>query len=152
MMKKYLIILISILSCTYGFSQEKLVKDIDFDNIKDTVYLDTKEAVIVCQLSGKGFKKIKSKAIEILNRNSGIVKTKNGFEFQNNWMRGGYANQFRYDKTLKKIQLIGMSRYEFGPANNDGSGESSVNLLTGDYIGNWNYFDEKKVELIKSHP
>ena len=34
-----------------------------------------------------------------------------------------------------------MSRYEFGNAVNDGSGESSVNLLTGDYIGNWNYYD-----------
>lgn len=34
-----------------------------------------------------------------------------------------------------------MSRYEFGNATNEGSGESSVNLLTEDYIGNWNYFD-----------
>ena len=34
-----------------------------------------------------------------------------------------------------------MSRYEFGNAANDGSGESSVNLLTSDYIGNWNYYD-----------
>ena len=35
-----------------------------------------------------------------------------------------------------------MSRYEFGNATNDGSGESSVNLLTGDYIGNWNFYDD----------
>ncbi len=42
-----------------------------------------------------------------------------------------------------------MNRYEFGPASNDGSGESSVNLLTGQYIGNWNYYDLKKEELIK---
>ena len=42
-----------------------------------------------------------------------------------------------------------MSRYEFGPANNDGSGKSSVNLLTGDYIGNWNYSDLESDSLIK---
>ena len=34
-----------------------------------------------------------------------------------------------------------MSKYSLGNASLDGSGESSVNLLTGDYIGNWNYFD-----------
>lgn len=46
-----------------------------------------------------------------------------------------------------------MSRYEFGNAVNDGSGESSVNLLTGNYIGDWNYFDHlannENGELIK---
>ncbi len=42
-----------------------------------------------------------------------------------------------------------MSRYEFGNAANDGSGKSSVNLLTGDYIGNWNYYDETKNKLVK---
>lgn len=51
------------------------------------------------------------------------------------------------------MRLIGMDRYEFGNAANDGSGESSVNLLTGDYIGDWNYYDpsanEEAGELIK---
>jgi hypothetical protein len=46
-----------------------------------------------------------------------------------------------------------MSRYALGNAANDGSGESSVNLLTGDYIGEWNYFDplanKKRGALIK---
>lgn len=35
----------------------------------------------------------------------------------------------------------------------NGSGESSVNLLTHDYIGNWNYFDDlannEEGELVK---
>lgn len=68
-------------------------------------------------------------------------------------MRTGYSAQFRFEKKEKRIRLIGMSRYEFGNAVNDGSGESSVNLLTGDYIGDWNYFDHfannEKGELIK---
>lgn len=47
------------------------------------------------------------------------------------------------------MRLIGMRRTEFGPANNDGSGESSINLLTNDYIADWNYYDVKMSELIK---
>ncbi len=134
-------------------AQDKLVKDIDFDGKNDTVYVDIDESVIVCRLSMQQYKPVKSQPIEILNQQSGISATKNGFEFYNHWMRAGYHIQFRYDKQTKKIRLIGMSRYEFGPANNDGSGESSVNLLTGDYIGDWNYYDHlannENGELIK---
>jgi hypothetical protein len=84
-----------------------------------------------------------------MNSPSGITKTKNGFEFSNNWMRAGYTNQFRYNPKTKKIQLIRMARYEFGNAANDGSGESSVNLLTRDYLGNWNYSDMESERLVK---
>lgn len=28
-----------------------------------------------------------------------------------------------------------------GNATNDGGGEASINLLTGEYVGNWHYFD-----------
>lgn len=152
-MKKYLAMVILFLCANYVFGQKKLVKDIDFDGLKDTVYIDTKTAEIVCRLSSIKFKKIKSKGIETSTEDARIEATKNGFEFNSNWMRSGYANQFRYNKALKRVQLIGMSRYEFGNAANDSSGESSVNLLTGDYIGDWNYFDHlannKKGELIK---
>jgi hypothetical protein len=42
-----------------------------------------------------------------------------------------------------------MSRYEFGPANNDGCGKSSLNLVTNNYIGEWYHYDMTKEELIK---
>ncbi|UUV20482.1 hypothetical protein [Paenimyroides aestuarii] len=151
-MKNILSILIIILALQSSFAQ-KLIKDIDFDGKKDSVYMDDKESRIVCRLSTQNFKKIKSQPIEILNEMSGIIDAKNGFVFFNDWMRAGYKNHFRYNKKTKKIQLIGMSRYEFGNAVNDGSGESSVNLLTSDYIGNWNYFDDlannEEGELVK---
>ncbi|RZL51262.1 MAG: hypothetical protein EOP00_00145 [Pedobacter sp.] len=140
-MKKYLFICITLVSYNFVLAQEKLVKDIDFDGIKDTVYVDATSFEIVCRLSSAQFTKMRSKGIESSADNARLESTKNGFAFQSNWMRAGNANQFRYNKTLKKLQLIGMSRYEFGNAANDGSGESSVNLLTGDYIGDWNYFD-----------
>ncbi|MES2775551.1 MAG: hypothetical protein V4722_15350 [Bacteroidota bacterium] len=138
------------MTCVYFISsgQNRLVKDLDNDNINDTVYIDAISSKIVCRLSTQQFVKMQSKAIEELNEQSGIVTTKNGFEFYNNWMRAGYRNQFRFSAKEKKIQLIGMSRYELGNAANDGSGESSVNLLTNDYVGNWNFYHEKKEALI----
>ena len=133
---------------TQTFGQNKLVKDIDNDGKQDTVFVNVEKSTIICKLSTLNYKSVSSKPIEILNEQSGIIKTKNGFAFFNDWMRAGYKNYFRYNSKTKKIQLIGMSRYEFGNAVHDGSGESSVNLLTGDYIGNWNYNDIEKDNLI----
>lgn len=146
-MLKIIIILTAVTNFTFG--QNKLVKDIDNDGKNDTIYIDTEKSIIVCKLSSLNYESVSSKPIEILNESSGVIETKNGFKFFNDWMRAGYKNQFRYDTKTKKIQLIGISRYEFGNAENDGSGESSVNLLTGDYIGNWNYYDLDKDSLIK---
>ena len=114
-----------------------LIKDLDGDNIPDSVYFNEDTAMIVCRLSSSNFNEIRSKPID----NIYISNTKNGFEVRIVEHRAGYGNKFRYDPKSKRVRLIGMSRYEFGNAANDGSGESSVNLLTGDYIGNWNYDD-----------
>ena len=148
-MKKNIIILFLTFISNFAFGQNKLVKDIDNDGKNDTIFIDVEKSTIVCKLSTLNYESISSKPIEILNEPSGIIETKNGFAFFNDWMRAGYKNQFRYNSKTKRIQLIGMSRYEFGNAANDGSGESSVNLLTGDYIGNWNYYDMEKDSLIK---
>lgn len=153
-MKRILQILVLISSCSFMAAQDQLLKDIDFDSVKDSIFLDRKASVIVCRLSSEGFKVQKSLPIKYLDEtSSGINETKNGFELNNNWMRSGYSAQFRFEKKDKRIRLIGMDRYEFGNAANDGSGESSVNLLTEDYIGDWNYFDHlannENGELIK---
>lgn len=152
-MKKIIIISSLTIFTNFTFGQNKLVKDIDNDGKNDTVFIDVEKSTIVCNLSTLNYKSVSSKPIEILNESSRVLETKNGFAFFNDWMRAGYKNQFRYNSKTKKIQLIGMSRYEFGNAANDGSGESSVNLLTGDYIGNWNYFDHlannEEGELVK---
>lgn len=152
-MKKLLSLIIILGIHISVFGQEKLVKDIDFDGKKDTVYIDQKALQIVCRLSAQKFKKIRSKTIEMSSDNTYIKSTKNGFELRNNWMRAGYACLFRYEKGEKRIRLIGITEYAFGNAANDGSGEASANLLTGDYIGNWHYFDHlannEKGELVK---
>lgn len=154
-MNKTIVIFIVFLTQYHVFSQNSIVKDIDYDGVNDSLYIDSIKSIIICKLSTNKFKTISSKPIEIMNSyyTCGITETKNGFEFGNSWMRGGYRNQFKYNSKTKKIQLIGMSRYEFGTASNDGSGESSVNLLTGKYIGNWNYYNflgnNEEGELIK---
>lgn len=152
-MKKLLMIMVILGTYISVFGQDKLVKDIDFDGKKDTVYIDQKALQIVCRLSTENFKKLRSKTIEMSSDNTYINSTRNGFELRNNWMRAGYACQFRYEKLEKRIRLIGITEYAFGNAANDGSGEASANLLTGDYIGNWHYFDHlannEKGELVK---
>lgn len=139
-MKKTTLTLLFFLLQIFTFGQEKLMKDLDNDGVKDSIYIDSVKSTIVCKLSTQNFKAISSKPLEDLNNFSGVVLTKNGFEFFYDWMRACNKNQFRYNPKTKKVQLIGMSRYEFGN-HGDGAGESSVNLLTNNYIGKWTYFD-----------
>jgi len=154
MKKRTGIILLFLLSFTTASAQEfnrndTLKLDIDFDKRLDTVIFDKVNAIIVCKLSTQKFREVKSLELTFDERQSGIEKKGNGFTYSVPHMRAGYHCDFAYNKVLKKIQLIGMDRYEFGPANNDGSGESSVNLLTNNYIGVWNYYDLKSSRLIK---
>ncbi|EDM37651.1 hypothetical protein PBAL39_14539 [Pedobacter sp. BAL39] len=132
-----------------AFSHDILVKDLDGDALNDTVSLDRKHAKLLVRLSRQDYKKLHSLEIKNLSSSSSIDATKNGFEFHNDQMRDGYSCHFRFNPIEAKMQLIGMTRYNDGNAQLDGSGESSVNLLTGRYIGNWNYFDLKKQKLIK---
>lgn len=129
--------------------QHSLIKDLDNDGLKDTVLVNVNTSKIVCLLSTLAYQPISSKTIEILNETAGITATECGFEFYNNWTRAGYKNQFIYNSKTQKIQLIGMSEYSLGNATNDGSGEGKLNVLTSEYVGNWNYFDTVKGKLIK---
>ena len=148
-MKTVRILLTFLAMTNFAKGQNSLIKDLDQDGVKDTVFVDVNTAKIVCLLSTLAYQPISSKPIEILNETAGITATKTGFEFFNDWMRAGYKNQFSYNSKTQKIQLIGMSEYQFGNAANDGSGEGKLNVLTSEYVGNWNYFDLEKQKLIK---
>lgn len=155
-MKKhsFLSILFSLVLTSFCAAQElkpdTLIKDLDGDQHPDSIFFDKTAARIICKLSSQVFQEIKSKEIENIELvMTGIRPMENGFEFFNNWMRAGYTCFFRYDKKIKSIRLVSMSRYEFGNAANDGSGNSSINLITHQYTGNWNYYDEEKEKLVK---
>lgn len=62
-----------------AFAQKRLVKDIDGDGKKDSIYID-KEFSIVCRLSSQNFIKLKSKPMEISTDNRYIQSKPNGFE------------------------------------------------------------------------
>ena len=126
-----------------------VLKDLDHDGVKDSCFYNPSRSVIICKLSTQQFKSMKSKQDLTQEWNAGIRATKNGFEFYENYNRAGFAHQFKYDDQTKKIRLIGMNEYAYGNAVHDGSGESSVNLLTNDFIGEWNYYDLIHNKLIK---
>lgn len=142
------------LSCTHAFAQEKLIKDIDFDGKNDTVQFDKDEGIIMYQLSTKKFKTLHSLPIGGIEyaSNCYIKDSKNGFEFTIEFGRYGVSNQFRYEKITKGIRLIGMRRRESNMGWYGANGASSVNLLTGKYIGNWQYNDKDRNEHLVEIP
>jgi hypothetical protein len=131
-----------------GYCQDSLLIDLDNDKIIDSLYFDKEKTIITCKLSSQKFKVIQSLPIDLSGDMMGIKTTKTGFVFFCDFMRLGYENQFRYNPKIKKIQLIGINYYAFGNAVLNESGKSSWNVLTGKYVGNWNYYNEKKEELI----
>ena len=125
-------------------------KDIDFDGILDTVYVDKGNKKIICLLSSKKYVKLESKKIGLNTMSGTSDDGKQGFVFENHYMRAGYSNKFRYDKKAKKIRLIGIEFYEFCSKNsNDACGKASLNILTGDFIGNWSYYEKDQDKFIK---
>jgi len=132
-----------------GYRNDTLKLDMDLDKRPDTIIFDKARAIIVCRLSTQGFRETRSLKLTFDGRQSGIEKKGNGFTYSVPHMRAGYNCDFAYSKALKKVQLIGMNRYEFGPANNDGCGESSVNLLADAYAGVWNYYDMENSRLVE---
>lgn len=147
---KLIIILFFILSISKNcYSQDVILKDLDNDTIKDEILFDRTNSQIICKLSSQNLIPIKSKKLEDISDVAGIKLTKNGFQFYNHIMRSGYYCQFRYNTKQKKIELIGMSRYNLGDAQRNGIGQSSVNLLTNKYVGDWSRFDIKSKKEIK---
>jgi len=141
------------LASSASYAQEKLVKDLDFDGIKDTVYFDTEKKVIIAKLSSTKFKVISSKPINIeYSSDYGIRNNRNGFEFFINYSRYGSVSQFKFEKKTNTIRLVGMQHRESGLTEYDANGEASVNLLLGNYIGNWAYNDVKKENYLIEIP
>jgi len=150
------IVLLLMTNLTLLLANADLKTDLDHDGKLDKVYFEEKKesVYLVCELSSQNFKKVRSQDIgEFIGRLDQVSLTKKGrgFEYSVDFMRAGYTRQFRYEPKSKKIQLIGVSSYAYGNAANDGSGESSYNLLTNRYIGNFNYWSLLEDKLIKMH-
>ena len=79
----------------------------------------------------------------------GSLSQKNGvIDVHSKGMRGFTYYKFRWDAKAKDFRLIGYDTESFGNAVHDGSGKSSLNLITGAYEAAFNVWDEKKQKLV----
>lgn len=78
----------------------------------------------------------------------GSVSAKNGVvRVSSTGMRAFSYYKWRYNKVAGDFQLIGFDTESFGNAANDGSGTSSLNLLTGDYVDAFNSYNQRTQRL-----
>ena len=153
MMKFVISLIVFLLFIETGFCQDSytLVKDIDRDNIADTIRLDSVKSCIVCQLSSQIFNPVYSPEIYIDNMDgmgSSLGDAKDGFYYSFNWMRAGESIYFKYEPETKRIRAVSYSSYAFGNAANDGKNDLNFDLLDGKCSGVVYYYDYNKEELI----
>ena len=134
----FLFLLLFLTFAVAAQSTRKIVKDFDGDLKKDSVYIDSDRKILVLWLSSQQYKKVESKKINYLNFGNTLLATKSGFEFWNDYDRSGFISVFKYSKTAKKMQLVQMRRTDDKLGRdqpNEGIYESSINLLTNEYLG-----------------
>tara|TARA_R110000751_G_scaffold135_1_gene521 strand:+ start:13227 stop:13811 length:585 start_codon:yes stop_codon:yes gene_type:complete len=143
---KQLVVIIPfiVFNITLAQSTRQITKDFDGDKKMDTVYIDSDLDKLICVLSSNNYKKIESLKIRSLNFGNTLVKTKNGFQFWNDYGRSGWINEFEYNNNVKKMQLIkiyrtdyDLNRHTYGDLVKNGSGKSSVDLKSNTYIGDF---------------
>ncbi len=79
----------------------------------------------------------------------GSISAKGGVvDVHSKGMRGFAYYKFRWEAAAGDFRLIGYDTESFGNAANDGSGTSSLNLLTGSYEAAFNNYNEKQEKLI----
>lgn len=134
---------------TNVFAQKSVSFDFDNDGKKDKMIIDQKdqEYAITYTLSTQN-KTFKTPMITVGGQENSLKMSKNVIVFHSQYMRGENTYRFRYDDKLKQLKIIGFDNTQYGNATNDGSGTSSYNLSTGQYIANWNHFDERKNQLV----
>ena len=142
---------------------ENLIKDLDCDGIRDTVRVEfvfqkdinlDNYSYIVCRLSSQQFTEVRSGKLfadylSFLEIRFGITDVEEGFEFYTDYTRGGDRALFRYDEQARDVRLTSMSRYEIGDADGDGKGESTIDLRTYNYEGDWFAYDYNRDTLFK---
>jgi hypothetical protein len=134
---------------TSSYAQKSVSFDFDNDGKIDKMIIDQKdqEYSITYTLSTQK-KTFKTPMITLGGQENSVSMAKNVIVFHSQYMRGENTYRFRYDDKLKQLKIIGFDNTQYGNATNDGSGTSSYNLSTGQYIANWNHFDEKKNKLV----
>jgi hypothetical protein len=133
-------------STIYAQGNQSISADLDGDGKPDKFWI--KGDKFQYQLSTQKNITKSSKPLDIEGLNNSVSVAKNVVAVSLSAMRSGIVFKLRYDNIVGDFRVIGYDSENFGPATNDGSGKSSHNLLTGDYVANWNHFDEQKEKLV----
>lgn len=136
-MKKYILMSAFALLSSIVYAEERLVKDIDGDGKKDVIWLE--DSALHIKLSSQNNRVMRDIHEPLGDEPPFLHDKRVGFELSFSAMRWGHRYHYAYDKASHNINIIGYNLWAFGNASNDGSGDDSVNLKTGDYIGQWNY-------------
>lgn len=136
-MKKYFVLSALALCSLTAYAEERLVKDIDGDGKKDVIWLE--DSALHIKLSSQNNRVMRDIHEPLGDEPPFLHDKRVGFELSFSAMRWGHRYHYAYDKTSGKMNIIGYNLWAFGNASQDGSGDDSVNLKTGDYIGKWNY-------------
>ena len=126
-----------------------LQQDFDNDGVMDLFAVVTKTGQETPQLMAL----LKDGKTVVTGKNfalccNGLSAKGNTVIVQSNGMRGFSFYKFRWDEKAKDFRLIGYDTESAGNAVNDGSGVTSLNLLTGDFHAALHHYDEKKDQLI----
>jgi len=128
---------------------DSVIHDFDGDHTPDAFCAARKEAeeglrLLAILQSGKRvrYSLPLSSCCGSIEQNKGVVRV------SSTGMRGFSYYQFRWDSTAGDFRLIGYQTESFGNAANDGSGKSSLNLITGDFEAAFNSFDQRRQKLL----
>jgi len=148
-MRKWWMVFVAILWVVRAQAQDELPQKVvyDFDGDGKEDVFEIRKGYLSYALTSQKGKEVRSKGAGYSDV-TWLELVKNVVVYQCQFNRGQNTFKFRYDPKLGQFKLIGYDNDQFGNATNDGSGSASYNLLTGNYIAQWFYFDDKKEELI----
>ncbi len=147
---KLLFIIITVCISLHINAQNSISYDFDNDGKMDKFEIVNRDSVFFISylLTSKPKITQNSKSIGLNGMNSMLQLQKNVVILTNSFMRSANYFKFRFDLKSKKFKLIGYENEQFGNAVHNGAGLSSYNLLNGNYIANWNYYNERKSKLV----
>ncbi|ULJ63978.1 hypothetical protein [Wielerella bovis] len=145
-MKKHLLIsLFALLFSQNVYAETRINKDLDGDSKPDRVWLQ--DDVLHIKLSSQN--KVITKH-NVCDEPPQLKNARVGFIVLCSAMRHGRSFHYAHNATNGKMQYIGYDFWAFGTAANEGAGQDSLNLKTGDYVAKWRLRD-KPTDKLRDH-
>jgi len=124
---------------TYTPKSNVLTEDIDGDSILDSLYYDFEKESIRILLSGRNFDTL-SIDFTPLDRCK-LYLEKDVLTVQETYMRAFEIYSYCFDNKANDFRMTHFFNEAYGGATNNGSGTVAVDLLTGDILAEWYYYD-----------